>query len=78
MKATMPNSVTVIPYIYSVMVIPKKKQDFVVHKVHGVSGTFKKLEELKSKVLKDVISPTTYGYIEPGHGNKGKKTLANQ
>ena len=69
----MPNyTASIFPYVYSLMVIPKKKQDYVVHKVHGVSGTFKTLKELANNVFKD-ISPTAYGYIEPGHGTKGKK-----
>ena len=61
----------VLPYAYSLMVIPKKKQDYVIRKIHGVSGTFKDLKDLTNNMLKD-ISPAAYGYVEPGHGAKGK------
>ena len=53
------------------MIIPKKKNDFTIEKVHGVTRKFSSLDELTSNVLKYL--PATYGYIEPGHGSKGKR-----
>jgi len=58
-------------FTYSVMIIPKKKNEFIIEKVHGVTRKFPSLDELKSNVFKYI--PATYGYIEPGHGSKGKR-----
>ena len=53
------------------MIIPKKKNEFTIEKVHGVTRKFSSLDELTSNVFKYL--PATYGYIEPGHGSKGKR-----
>ena len=58
-------------FTYSVMIIPKKKNEFTIEKVHGVTRKFPSLDELTSNVFKYI--PATYGYIEPGHGSKGKR-----
>ncbi|XP_065885801.1 uncharacterized protein [Dysidea avara] len=58
-------------FAYSVMIIPKKKNEFTIEKVHGVTRKFSSLDELTSNVFKYL--PATYGYVEPGHGSKGKR-----
>jgi len=45
----------VFPYAYSLMMVPMKKQHYVIHKVHGVSGTFKDLKDLTNNVFKDIF-----------------------
>jgi len=42
-----------------------------VEKVDGVTRKFSTLEELRKNTFKYV--PVTYGYVEPGHGTRGKK-----
>ena len=53
------------------MIIPKKKNEFTVEKIHEVTGKFSTLVELRNNTFKYV--PATYGYVEPGHGMRGKK-----
>ena len=48
------------------MIIPKKENELTVEKIHGVTGKFYTLAELKNNTFKCVLA--TYGYVEPGHG----------
>ena len=53
------------------MILPKKKNEFTVEKVHRVTRKVSTLEELRKNTFNYV--PVTYGYVEPGHGMRGKK-----
>ena len=60
---------------YSIKLIPKKKADYSVKKLHGLTKQYSSLEELKtavSEVCKEAVLDH-FGYIEPGHGAKGKQ-----
>ena len=63
------------PLSYAIKIIPPKKMDFSIVKLRGVTAKFDSLTELKeaiNHVCKDV-STEKLGYIEPGHGSKGKQ-----
>lgn len=62
--------------VYSLKVIPKKKAEYSVIRLHGVTGQRTSVESLKEAVLevcKENVSLDNFGFIEPGHGVKGKQ-----
>ena len=64
------------PVIYSLKIIPKKKADFRVMKLHGLTGKYSSIDGLKEAICeacKDDVTLEAFGYIEPGHGAKGKE-----
>ncbi len=70
-----PARVTISPvksfYKYSVKVVnPARKSDYVVKKMH-VNSRFAAIREEFKKLLE--ITTAQIGYIEPGHGLKGKQ-----
>lgn len=62
---------------YSLKIVPrKKKTEYSVVKLHGMNKKFHSIDTLKEAVLnscKEKISEESFGYIEPGHGAKGKQ-----
>ena len=63
-------------YTYSVKIVPKKKAEYVVQKLHGITKRFDTIEELKQAVneaCQGKVSLENFGYIEPGRGVKGKQ-----
>ena len=61
---------------YSIKLIPKKKSEFAIQKLRQVTGVFKSIKELKKDVSAACcgdISIENFGYIEPGHANRGKQ-----
>ena len=67
-----------VPVSYSLKLInPSRKTEYVVHKLHSLSERCESIEELKQSVIEsceDVPSSLeTFGYIQPGHGAKGKQ-----
>ncbi len=62
--------------VYSIKIIPKKKADYSVIKLHGVTRKFQSIDDLKKAVVdgcKEKVSLESFGFIEPGHGAKGKQ-----
>ena len=64
-------------FSYSVKVInPVKKSEYVVHKLR-ITGIFKSVDEIKENIVSTVQGLTSVidqvGYIEPGHGAKGRQ-----
>ena len=71
-----------VRYILRIMIInPSKKRDYVMVKADKLAPETIGFNEIKSIILntfpKDIYKPTEkkleFGYIEPGHGLKGKK-----
>lgn len=63
-------------FSYAIKLIPKKKADFSIQKLRGIAGMYKSIEDLKEDILSACngeISIDSFGYIEPGHGNRGKQ-----
>ena len=64
-------------YSYSVKIVSTaKKSDFTVMKLHRSFGTkFTSLDEIKEEIIGQchLSNITQLGYIEPGHGIKGKQ-----
>lgn len=61
---------------YSIKIIPRKKAEYSVMKLHGITRKFHSIDDLKKAVVdvcKDMVSLDSFGYIEPGHGAKGKQ-----
>ena len=63
-----------LKYVYSVKVInPSKKPDYSVKKL-TTSSQFEALNELQKHLSDELDVPTDHmGYIEPGHGVKGRQ-----
>lgn len=62
-------------YVYSVKVVnPVRKSEYTVRKL-STYDRFSSFDELTEQLQKclDKISPSQIGYIEPGHGLKGKQ-----
>lgn len=65
-----------LSFSYSIKIIPKKKADFSIQKLREITGVYKSVEDLKkdvSSACNGEISLESFGYIEPGHGNRGKQ-----
>ena len=63
-------------FSYAIKLIPKKKADFSIQKLRGIAGMYKSIEDLKEDNLSACngeISIDSFGYIELGHGNRGKQ-----
>ena len=63
-------------FSYAIKLIPKKKADFSIQKLRGIAGMYKSIEDLKEDILSACngeISIDSFGYIEPGHGIRGKQ-----
>ena len=64
-------------YQYSVKVINRlKKSEYSIRRLRGYCSKFRSVHELKDKLqetLSDSASGDVVGYIEPGHGAKGKQ-----
>ena len=63
-------------FSYSIKIIPKKKTDYSIQRLRGITVIYKSVEDLKKEVLSACngkISLESFGYIEPGHGAKGKQ-----
>lgn len=63
-------------FSYSLKIIPKRKADYSVMKLHGVTRKYQLIDDLRKAVIdvcKESVSPESFGYIEPGHGAKGKQ-----
>ena len=64
---------------YSVKVVnPAKKTDYIIEKLHGLNVKFTTVHEVRQaideKCQSDVEVPVqNIGYVEPGHGPKGKQ-----
>ena len=65
------------PYQYYVKVINRlKKSEYSIRRLRGYCSKFQSVDELKDKLretLPDSASGDVVGYIEPGHGAKGKQ-----
>ena len=62
--------------LYSIKLIPRKKTEYSVMKLHGITKKFHSVNNLKKAVVdecKERVSTDSFGYIEPGHGAKGKQ-----
>ncbi len=62
-------------FSYAIKLIPKKKADFSIQKLRGIAGMYKPIENLKEDILSACNGEISiiFGYIEPGHGNRGKQ-----
>ena len=63
-------------YSYSIKIVPKRKAEYVIQRLHGISKKFDTIDELKAavgEVCQGQVSLESFGYIEPGHGAKGKQ-----
>lgn len=61
---------------YSIKVINSaRKTEFVIQQLHGLNEIFVSVEELKTAIGEGCESAqvNTIGYVEPGHGAKGKQ-----
>ena len=61
---------------YSIKIVPKKKAEYVIQKLYSITKKFDSIEELKQAVdeaCQEKISLESFGYIEPGHGARGKQ-----
>ena len=61
---------------YSIKIVPKKKAEYVIQKLHSVTKPFHSIEELKQAIdeaYQEKVSLENFGYIEPGRGAKGKQ-----
>lgn len=62
--------------LYLIKLMPKKKSDFSVRKLRELTVIYESVEDLKKDVYSACngkISLESFGYIEPGHGSKGKQ-----
>ena len=63
-------------YSYSIKIIPKRKAEYVIQKLRSLSKKFDTIDELKAAVdeaCQGQVSLESFGYVEPGHGAKGKQ-----
>ena len=61
---------------YSIKIVPKKKAEYVIKKLHNITKKFHSIEELKQAInesYREKVSLENFGYIEPGRGAKGKQ-----
>ena len=61
---------------YSIKIIPKKKAEYVIQRLHSITKKFDSIDDLKGAVdeaCQGKVSLESFGYIEPGHGAKGKQ-----
>ena len=61
---------------YSIKIVPKKKAEYVIQKLHSVTKRFHSIKELKQAIdeaCQEKVSLENFGYIEPGRGAKGKQ-----
>ena len=58
---------------YCIKIIPKRKADFMIKKLRGITKVFNSVCEIKKEVCDACdceISSESFGYVEPGHGYK--------
>lgn len=61
---------------YSIKIISKKKADFSIQRLREITAVYTSVEDLKKDVLSACnsnLSLENFGYIEPGHGSRGKQ-----
>ena len=62
--------------LYSIKITLRKKAEYAIQKLHGVTKKFDSIDELKEAVgeaCQQKVSLESFGYIEPGHGARGKQ-----
>ena len=63
-------------YSYSIKIVPKTKAEYVIQTFRSISNNFDTIEELKAAVCEACqgeVSLESFGYIELGHGSRGKQ-----
>ena len=64
-----------VSFIYSIKLFPKKKKEYTIQKLRGIAGSFDSVDKLKDVIseAQEGLCLDNFGYIEPGHGAKGKQ-----
>jgi hypothetical protein len=64
------------PLVYSIKIVPKKKKDYSIKRLHNITKKFQTIKDFEMAVVdvcSEKLSLENFGYIEPGHGAKGKQ-----